>query len=64
MPHLELWDLAFNELVDFQFDTLEQVGTLSNFRLNISHNRLTKLAQNNITSDWKGDQGKANSEII
>ncbi|KAJ9598947.1 hypothetical protein L9F63_010541 [Diploptera punctata] len=46
LPELELLDIAYNQLQDLDFAMLDQVGTLSSFKLNVSHNSLQKLEQN------------------
>lgn len=46
LPSLQELDLAYNEMKNFEFATLDQVGTLSSFRLNMSHNTLRKLESN------------------
>ncbi|XP_069668870.1 chaoptin isoform X2 [Periplaneta americana] len=46
LPELELLDLAYNQLQSLDFSMLDQVGTLSSFRLNVSHNLLQRLEQN------------------
>ncbi|CAH0395861.1 unnamed protein product [Bemisia tabaci] len=47
LPELELLDLAYNQLKSFDFACLDQVGTLSSFRLNISYNEIRQLKANN-----------------
>ncbi|XP_065202948.1 chaoptin-like [Planococcus citri] len=43
LPQLELLDLSFNNLKDFDFITLDQVGSLASLSLNLSFNDLNNL---------------------
>lgn len=45
LPALEELDLAYNDMADLDFGMLEQVGTLSSFKLNLSHNHIYHLEQ-------------------
>ncbi|XP_037026425.1 chaoptin isoform X1 [Bradysia coprophila] len=47
LPELEVLDLAYNKLTNFDFDYFDQVGTLSSLRVNMSHNTIVELADNN-----------------
>lgn len=47
LPDLEFLDLAYNNLNEFDFASFDQVGTLSSFKVNISHNEISKLWVNN-----------------
>ncbi|KAJ6640078.1 Chaoptin, partial [Pseudolycoriella hygida] len=47
LPELEVLDLAYNKLTNFDFDYFDQVGTLSSLRVNISHNNIVELVDNN-----------------
>ncbi|XP_037955244.1 chaoptin isoform X2 [Teleopsis dalmanni] len=51
LPKLEILDLAFNKLPNFNFDYFDQVGTLSNLNVNVSHNEIKMLMYN---SSWSG----------
>ncbi|XP_013100006.1 chaoptin isoform X1 [Stomoxys calcitrans] len=56
LPKLEVLDMAFNMLPNFNFDYFDQVGTLSNLMVNVSHNQIKMLMHN---SSWtgRGDHG-------
>ncbi|KAJ1520527.1 hypothetical protein ONE63_003648 [Megalurothrips usitatus] len=43
LPALEELDLAYNSMSELDFGVLDQVGTLSSFRLNLSHNHIHHL---------------------
>ncbi|XP_017122826.1 chaoptin [Drosophila elegans] len=51
LPKLEILDMAFNQLPNFNFDYFDQVGTLSNLNVNVSHNQIRQLMYN---SSWSG----------
>lgn len=46
LPQLENLDLSYNQLSDVQFSMFDQVGTLSAFCVNISHNKISDLSLN------------------
>ncbi|KAL1140925.1 hypothetical protein AAG570_000853, partial [Ranatra chinensis] len=46
LPNLQILDLAFNSLKEFNFACLEQVGTLSELTVNVSHNALRSMVVN------------------
>ncbi|CAD1476915.1 unnamed protein product [Heterotrigona itama] len=46
---LEFLDLAYNDLTEFDFASFDQVGTLSSFKVNASHNEIPKLWINSTT---------------
>lgn len=46
LPELEDLDISYNELTSFDFNMFDQVGTLSIFRVNASHNKLKELLVN------------------
>ncbi|XP_014224745.1 chaoptin isoform X2 [Trichogramma pretiosum] len=46
LPDLEFLDLAYNDLSEFDFAAFDQVGTLSSFRVNASHNEIHRLSSN------------------
>ncbi|KAG8310793.1 hypothetical protein J6590_056630 [Homalodisca vitripennis] len=46
LPELEDMDMAYNQLKTFNFASLDQVGTLASFRLNMSYNSLRQLELN------------------
>ncbi|KAJ8916973.1 hypothetical protein NQ315_008373 [Exocentrus adspersus] len=46
LPELEDLDISYNKLKSFDFSMFDQVGTLSIFRVNASHNSLKKLFVN------------------
>ena len=39
-------DLAYNDLFEFDFASFDQVGTLSSFKVNASHNEIHRLSVN------------------
>ncbi|XP_020278724.1 chaoptin [Pseudomyrmex gracilis] len=43
LPDLEFLDLAYNDLNEFDFASFDQVGTLSSFKVNVSHNEIPRL---------------------
>ncbi|KZC10143.1 Chaoptin, partial [Dufourea novaeangliae] len=49
LPDLEFLDLAYNDLGEFDFASFDQVGTLSSFKVNASHNEIPKLFINTTT---------------
>ncbi|XP_033217135.1 chaoptin-like isoform X2 [Belonocnema kinseyi] len=49
LPELEFLDLAYNDLNDFDFNYFDQVGTLSSFKVNVSHNEISHLSVNSST---------------
>ncbi|XP_058788857.1 chaoptin isoform X2 [Phymastichus coffea] len=46
LPELEFLDIAYNELSEFDFGAFDQVGTLSSFKVNASHNKIHRLTVN------------------
>lgn len=46
LPELEDLDISYNALTSFDFSMFDQVGTLSIFRVNASHNKLKDLLVN------------------
>ncbi|KAJ8950482.1 hypothetical protein NQ314_007869 [Rhamnusium bicolor] len=46
LPELEDLDMSYNKLTSFDFSMFDQVGTLSIFSVNASHNMLTDLLVN------------------
>lgn len=63
LPKLEILDMAFNQLPNFNFDYFDQVGTLSNLNVNVSHNQIRQLMYN---SSWSGrnEHGKLCIHIV
>ncbi|XP_014471116.1 PREDICTED: chaoptin isoform X3 [Dinoponera quadriceps] len=49
LPDLEFLDLAYNKLNEFDFASFDQVGTLSSFKVNVSHNEISRLWVNSTT---------------
>lgn len=43
IPELEDLDLSYNNLESFEFNCLDQVGSVGVFKLNISHNKISEL---------------------
>ncbi|KAH0557410.1 chaoptin [Cotesia glomerata] len=46
LPDLEFLDLAYNKMNEFDFAWFDQVGTLASFKVNASHNSISKLEIN------------------
>lgn len=46
---MEFLDFAYNDLAEFDFASFDQVGTLSSFKVNASHNEIPKLWINSTT---------------
>lgn len=46
LPKLEVLNLAYNRLAKLSFDWLDQVGTLSAIKLDLSHNLIQQLVSN------------------
>lgn len=46
LPELARLDLSYNYLKQFDFDFFDQVGTLTNLMVNVSHNHLSDLSDN------------------
>ncbi|KAJ8882254.1 hypothetical protein PR048_018742 [Dryococelus australis] len=59
LPELQTLDLAYNELNGFDFATMDQVGVLASFKVNVSHNRIQKLEVN--SSSLSGRDGPGGS---
>jgi Leucine-rich repeat (LRR) protein len=53
VPRLDLLTMANNNLDTFNMDCMDQVGSLANFRLDLSHNALTNLSLPENLSHWK-----------
>ncbi|XP_057660248.1 chaoptin isoform X3 [Diorhabda carinulata] len=53
LPELEDLDMSYNKIDSFDFTIFDQVGTLSIFSVNISHNNLRNLVVN-IPSSFEG----------
>ncbi|KAG8233708.1 hypothetical protein J437_LFUL014312 [Ladona fulva] len=49
LPELELLDMAYNSLNNLDLIAFDQVGTLSSFHLNVSHNSIDELTVNTST---------------
>lgn len=49
LPELEFLDLGYNNLNEFNFASFDQVGTLSSFKVNVSHNKISRLWMNSTT---------------
>ncbi|KRT80569.1 hypothetical protein AMK59_7610 [Oryctes borbonicus] len=46
LPELEDLDMSYNSINSFEFSAFDQVGTLSMFRVNVSHNKIKELSVN------------------
>uniref|UniRef100_A0A8D8SNM6 Chaoptin n=2 Tax=Cacopsylla melanoneura TaxID=428564 RepID=A0A8D8SNM6_9HEMI len=58
IPSLRLLDLSYNEMNNFDFAVLDQVGRLSNLKVNLSHNEILALHKNLSYSDSEGSNIK------
>ncbi|XP_018322079.2 chaoptin [Agrilus planipennis] len=47
LPDLEDLDMSYNKISKFEFAIFDQVGTLSMFKVNMSHNSITRLGSDN-----------------
>lgn len=56
LPELENLDMSYNKLSKFEFSIFDQVGTLSMFKVNVSHNRIVNLNIN--VNDFGREPGK------
>lgn len=43
-PKLQRIDLSYNKLTNFNIEAFEQIGTLSHFEINLSHNKISTLS--------------------
>lgn len=57
LPELEDLDMSYNELNSFDFNMFDQVGTLSIFRVNASHNKIKELKVN-VPMTFPSEAGK------
>ncbi|KAL1452518.1 hypothetical protein WDU94_006742 [Cyamophila willieti] len=58
IPSLRLLDLSYNDMNNFEFAVLDQVGRLSNLKVNLSHNEIFALHKNLSYSDSEGSNIK------
>lgn len=58
LPELEHIDLAYNSMNYFDFDYLDQVGTLGSLTVNISHNLINSLVDNSSNFGFTKDHCK------
>ncbi|XP_012061414.1 PREDICTED: chaoptin [Atta cephalotes] len=64
LPDLEFLDLAYNNLNEFDFASFDQVGTLSSFKVNVSHNEISRLWVNSTSFiSSSGVSGNVQSNI-
>ncbi|XP_050445558.1 chaoptin isoform X1 [Cataglyphis hispanica] len=63
LPDLEFLDLAYNDLHEFDFAFFDQVGTLSSFKVNVSHNEIPRLWINSTFAPTSAIGGIAHSNI-
>lgn len=56
LPELEDLDMAYNKLGKFEFSVFDQVGTMSMFKVNVSHNKITELHTN--INEFEREPGK------
>lgn len=59
LPELEDLDMSYNQLKSFDFTVFDQVGTLSIFKVNMSHNTLRDLFVN-IPANFEANAGWLN----
>lgn len=58
LPELQLLDLAYNSMSYFDFDYLDQVGTLAALNVNISHNIINSLVDNSSNFGFTKDHSE------
>ncbi|KAI5698085.1 hypothetical protein M8J75_001448 [Diaphorina citri] len=58
IPSLRTLDMSYNQMNNFDFAILDQVGRLSNFKVNLSHNEIFALNKNLSYSDSEGSNIK------
>lgn len=58
LPEVENIDLAYNSMDYFDFDYLDQVGTLASLRVNISYNKINSLVDNSSNFGFTKDHCK------
>lgn len=58
LPEVEHIDLAYNSMDYFDFDYLDQVGTLASLRVNISYNKINSLVDNSSNFGFTKDHCK------
>ncbi|XP_018398930.1 PREDICTED: chaoptin isoform X1 [Cyphomyrmex costatus] len=67
LPDLEFLDLTYNNLNEFDFASFDQVGTLSSFKVNVSHNEISRLWVNStslISSSVVGGNVQSNIKVL
>ncbi|KYN18187.1 Chaoptin [Trachymyrmex cornetzi] len=67
LPDLEFLDLAYNNLNEFDFASFDQVGTLSSFKVNVSHNEISRLWVNSTSftpSSVVGGNVQSNIKVL
>lgn len=62
LPELDDLDMSYNELTSFDFNMFDQVGTLSIFRVNASHNKIKDLRVN-VPMTFPSETGKFYTNI-
>jgi hypothetical protein len=60
IPDLEDLDLSYNNLNSLDFTVFDQVGTLSMFHVNMSHNKLRNL----VVNPSGGEEGNNNYSFL
>lgn len=58
IPELEYIDIAYNSLNYFDFDYLDQVGTLASLKVNISYNKINSLVDNSSNFGFTKDHSE------
>lgn len=58
LPEVEAIDLAYNSMDYFDFDYLDQVGTLASLKVNISYNKINSLVDNSSNFGFTKDHCK------
>lgn len=58
LPEVEHIDLAYNSMDYFDFDYLDQVGTLASLKVNISYNKINSLVDNSSNFGFTKDHCK------
>jgi hypothetical protein len=63
LPSLGFLDLSYNSLKGFEFDWLDQVGSLRHLLVNVSHNNIPELNDNATTFINPREQGECSTNL-
>ncbi|KAL3279502.1 hypothetical protein HHI36_017011, partial [Cryptolaemus montrouzieri] len=64
LPDLEHLDVSYNKLENFDFSMFDQVGTLSMFHVNMSHNRLRNLHFGSTEAEFGSNGVHTNIKVL